>query len=429
MPQRPGPTADAIGARSAALVLGRIIRRTPVLCAFALAGLLTACLGESSADPAALAVIDTLPGGAVRVRSSAVGLWDADPEARWRLVEEVRIGRADGTGPEVFGSIGSIVEDPLGRVWIADPMAGELRIFDRSGSHVRTVGRQGSGPGEFERLAVVLIGPDGNIWADDGRLRRWEVFDTAGVRVAGHPGNSNVGGGVRAWTEDGRLLEVNVQFTPGGGPLDMRSNLSARRLLPDGSLVPEDSLDLPALPEPESVHFGTRDHPNMNVKRLPLGHHAVGRLMANGDFWVTEGGGAYAIRRQTADGDTLLMIEREFEPVPASTEVLALAAEELVPPEGMTSNDNDRSRLPDVRPPFEDFFPATDGVLWVRRAFASDSVGFDVFAADGRYLGRPETVLDVADLRIALVTPDRIYAVARDEMDVQSVVIFRIEKP
>src|SRR5690606_18027452 len=109
-------------------------------------------------------------GGAVHVRNPASGLWDAEPELRWRLVEEARIGRADGEGADVFGAIGSVVEDPLGRVWIVDRMAAELRVFDRNGTHVRTIGRKGSGPGEFETPAVVLNGPDGNIWVDDARL-------------------------------------------------------------------------------------------------------------------------------------------------------------------------------------------------------------------------------------------------------------------
>jgi hypothetical protein len=391
---------------------------------------LSACSRDDAAATTALAIVDTLPGGAVRVRNSPIGVWDVEPSRRWRLVEEVRIGRTEGEGPDVFGSIGSMVEDPLGRVWIVDPMAAEVRVFNARGAHVRTVGGKGSGPGEFQRPAVMLTGPDGNIWIDDTRMRRWEVFDTAGNRVAGHRTNSNVGGGVRAWTDDGRLLEVNAHSVPGGDRFAMRANLAVRRLNADGTFSPEDSLDAPVLPEGERVHFvGSGERQYTVIRRLPLAHHPRSLLARNGDYWIGDGGGSYTIRREKAGGDTLLIIEREYEPIPASDDVLALAAEELLPPENMTSSDNDRSRLPDVRPPFEDYFAATDGTLWVRRAFAADSVGFDVFAADGRYLGMPESSVDVTDLRIALVTPERIYAVARDELDVESVLVLRIERP
>lgn len=375
-------------------------------------------------------MVDTLPGGAVRVRNPATGLWDAEPERRWRLVEQMRIGRSDGEGPDVFGSIGSIVEDPLGRVWIVDGMASELRVFDGNGAHVRTIGRKGSGPGELERPGVALNGPDGHIWVDDARLHRWEVFDTAGVRVAGHPGNSNIMGGVRAFTADGRLLEANSHAIPGGDVFTRRNDLSVRRMEPDGSLTELDAIDFPVLPRGETVRFeSTGERPYTMIQRLPLAHHSRGLLTPQGEFWVTDGGGPYAIRRQSATGDTLLIIEREYEPVPASPTALEEAAEALVPGEGMTSRDNDRSRLPAVYPPFEDYFPATDGTLWVRRTFAPDSVGFDVFDAHGVYLGQPSVSTEVADLRIALVTPERIYAVARDELDVESVLVLRIERP
>ena len=389
-----------------------------------------ACGGEVDGAAAGLVSVDTLPGGAVRVRNGATGVWGDSPERRWRLVEELRIGRPDGDGPEAFGRIGSIVEDPLGRVWVSDPMAAEIRVFDRSGAHVRTIGRKGEGPGEFQRPAVMLKGPDGNIWVDDTMLRRWEVFDSAGVRVAGHPTHSNVGGGVRAFTADGRLLEVNSHAVPGADIRTRRNNLSVRRLAADGTLLPEDSLEMPERPEGESVRFeSSGDRQFAIIQRLPLAHHALAILTHAGEYWITDGGGAYSIRHQTAEGDTLLIVEREYEPVPASTSALEEAAEALVPPEGMTSTDNDRSRLPSTHPPFEDYFSAADGTLWVRRTIAPDSVGFDVFDSSGRYLGEPESAVDVSDLRIALITPERIYAVARDELEVESLLVLRIEKP
>lgn len=401
-----------------------------IVIALSAGAVLAACSDAAEAEAPALAVIDTLPGGAVRVRNPATGVWDGEPARRWRVVEAMRIGRADGEGPDVFGAIGSVVEDPLGRVWIVDRMAAELRVFDRNGAHVRTIGRKGSGPGEFETPAVILNGPDGNIWVDDARLRRWEVLDTAGVRVAGYPGSSNLMGGVRAYTPDGRLLEANSHAVPGGDVFTRRNDLSVRRLEPDGSLTELDPIDFPVLPEGETVRFESGGERSYTIiQRLPLAHHARGLLTARGEFWVTDGGGPYSIRRQSVAGDTLLIIEREYEPVPASASALETAAEELVPREGMTSRDNDRSRLPSVYPPFDDYFPATDGTLWVRRTFAPDSVGFDVFDARGVYLGQPSVSANVADLRIALVTSERIYAVARDELEVETVLVLRIERP
>ena len=40
----------------------------------------------------------------------------------------------------------------------------------------------------------------------------------------------------------------------------------------------------------------------------------------DGDFWVSEGGGTYVLRRERVTGDTVLIVERDFEPVAVSAE-------------------------------------------------------------------------------------------------------------
>lgn len=405
----------------------RALTSAPVL-----AFLVASGCGDADGSTADVAiVVDTLANGVVHVQNPAQGVWDRESEGRWSLVEELRIGRTVGEGPDVFGRIGSLAEDPLGRLWVADPMAAEIRVFARDGSHVRTIGGKGEGPGEFQDPRAMLLGPDGNIWIDDARLRRWEVFDTAGVRIAGYPGKSNLGGGVRVWTEDGRLLEANVHITrglPGPEVPETRAVYYGRRLTSDGQLVDVDSVPFPETPPYEAVHFRQTGSSYRIRQVLPLTHRPRGIVGPDGDNWITDGGGIYAIRRQRMSGDTVLVIKREYEPVPVSAAALATAAEALIPPEGMTSDDNDADRLPSVHAPFEDFFPATDSTLWVRRAAANGQV-FDVFDAKGRYLGVPEMGIDAADLQPRLITHDRVYAVLEDELGVQRIIVLRIERP
>lgn len=391
--------------------------------------LLAGGCGNSGAGVATGTTVDTLPGGAVHVRNTAMGLWDTRPETRWRVVEAVRIGRVEGAGPDVFGGIGSVALDDLGRIWLVDLLAGELRVFDGRGRHVRTVGRKGEGPGEFSRPGAMLLGPDGHIWVDDARLRRWEVFDTAGMRVAGHRGNSNIGGGIRVWSPDGRLLEVSVLRAPGEDPMEGRGAYAVRRLDTSGELVPGDTVPAPVVPRPEQVRFATPDGRSTIGRRLPLAHNPGLLLGADGTFWVTDGGGVYVIRRQSLEGDTLLIIERDYTPVAASEEVLRTAREQLVAPEGMSSSDNDPARIPSVHPPFDRYHVGTDGSLWVQRHIAGDSIALDVFDPHGLYLGEVETELDLGGLSVRLITPDRIVAVATDDLGVEYLLLLAIERP
>ena len=69
-----------------------------------------------------------------------------------------------------------------------------------------------------------------------------------------------------------------------------------------------------------------------------------------------------------------MIIDRAFAPAEVSDSARDEAGKALAPRGAMRSTDNDPSRLPSVYPPFEDFFPATDGVLWTRRVVEGDSV-------------------------------------------------------
>lgn len=125
--------------------------------------------------------IDTLADGRVVVRNGERGIW---PEgAEWQVVEEIRIGTLEGEGPDTFGDVASFEVDNLGRIWVLDMQASELRVFDRDGEYVRTVGRAGSGPGEFRQPVHVDMSPDGRIWVSAPPNARISIFDTAGSFV------------------------------------------------------------------------------------------------------------------------------------------------------------------------------------------------------------------------------------------------------
>ena len=54
-------------------------------------------------------------------------------------------------------------------------------------------------------------------------------------------------------------------------------------------------------------------------------------------------------------------------------------------------------------------------------------VGFEVFAADGRLLGRPNTKAELARIRIVSITATSIYGIDTDELGVNQVVRLEIQ--
>lgn len=377
---------------------------------------LIGCDGRGIEEPPSV-TFDTLPGGAVHVRNSGAGAWSSTPGARWRVVEEMRIGRPDGSDPAVFGRVRRVVVDELARMWVVDGLANQVKVFDADGAFVRTIGRQGSGPGEFAWIGPAFLGPGGEIWVEDLSLSRWERFDSTGTRVGGLRSTSRIRGAMRLWTHDGRFLVVDVHPTD---PDD--AVFAVYRLTAGDSLVAEGAFAFPELPEPDLLTSET----GLGVP-LPFAPLPWMEVSPEGEIWVSHHVGQYMIRRQTLEGDTLRVIERAYDPVPVPDSTRERAIAELGP--SFTTADGFRAgQIPRIYPPFDAFHVSTDGTLWVRRSLANGAAGFDVFTSDGRYLGQPEVPADLASMRIQFVTADHVYAVATDGFGINYVVRLAIHR-
>jgi hypothetical protein len=78
----------------------------------------------------------------------------------------LEIGDLAGGGPQTLDLVGDVV--PIGddRLLVVDRGASTVRVFDRAGGYVRSVGRFGDGPGEF-RLPGVVIPRGDTLWVAD----------------------------------------------------------------------------------------------------------------------------------------------------------------------------------------------------------------------------------------------------------------------
>jgi hypothetical protein len=375
------------------------------------------CRGDAAGGSSSVTV-DTLEGGAIHVQNAGAGAWSTTPDARWRVTEDLRIGRRDGSGADVFGRVGSVVVDPLDRLWVVDGLANELRVFDAEGNFVRTVGRRGAGPGEFMQIGPAFTGPHDEIWVEDLSLARWERFDTTGARVGGIRSTSRLRGALRLWTRDGRLVVVDSHPTDPD-----RGVFVEHRLAGPDSLVTDGTYALPEITAPELVRAGAGA--GMPLPFAPLPWMEVSQ---EGEAWVSHGTSAYVIHRQTIAGDTLLVIERAYDPVPVPDSMRQRVLAEI----GLDANSGDArqvDQVPRVHPPFDEFHVSADGFLWVRRSLAEGAAGFDVFNGDGRFLGQPEVPDDLASMRIKRITATHLYAVATDRLGVDYVVRLAVRRP
>jgi len=85
------------------------------------------------------------------------------------------LGVVYGDEFEEFGGISDATRRPDGTVVVANCRASELRFFDQTGEHVRTVGRRGDGPGEFAYIRRIFPHGGDTIGVFDGAHLRISV--------------------------------------------------------------------------------------------------------------------------------------------------------------------------------------------------------------------------------------------------------------
>ncbi len=86
-------------------------------------------------------------------------------------------------GMELANMHNVVREDARGRVWVIESETGRIRLFDRDGRYMRSVGREGAGPGEFRSPSEVLSIPGDSVVILDAVSARATVL-TPDLRYA-----------------------------------------------------------------------------------------------------------------------------------------------------------------------------------------------------------------------------------------------------
>ncbi|HEX9692939.1 MAG TPA: 6-bladed beta-propeller [Gemmatimonadales bacterium] len=360
-----------------------------------------ACAADRSAEWSVS--VDTLPSGTVHVINAGEGRWSSG--SRWSLMEAVKIGERNEAGPALFGDISDIDVDPLGRLYVLDRMAQEIRVFEADGQHIRTIGRLGSGPGEFLGVTGIAMDPQGRLWTLNQVNLRFSVFDSSGALFAEYPWNFR-GAASAQWMSTfdaaGHLLHVVYYWSPTG----VHTGLVSYDPMTQQDL---DTLPTAGLPE--------------GAPPLTL------RVWLAPQAWWIGAQHEYRVWNVTHRGDTLKVVERRrgAERLSPAERDSARREEQALQRRVVSGSlDMDTER----RPIFEALAVDPDGYLWVILAPepGERDTRLDVFDPDGVYLGElvaPHTI----NPRVPVVFHgQRLYYVIRDEMDVAAVVGVDIQR-
>lgn len=339
--------------------------------------------------PTALLLLAACPAGDAReaqvrrVDSAGVGILTSpgtDVPLPWAVTESFRLG-GDAAGPTSFTRVHHRLAgaDSLGRLYLLTEER-VVEVFDSTGEHVRTLGREGGGPGEFRFPAGLEVGLDGAVAVMDvvkGSLVRFapdgSVLPEFPFRDYGFPAS-----GIHV---EGDTVYVDWQLTEGAVSVQTLRRIVAR-----------DTLTLARLESPQT---GAVDYGCVKLNGL---HRILAPSLswAIGDSLVAVVAGTGYRVDLFAGGRLVRSLRREVTPEPATAAHVARLYPEgqkvrfsggtecVIPPIELA----EKQGVAPVVPALRSVRFGPDGWLWVERfTFPDEPPRVDVFSPDGVYRG------------------------------------------
>ena len=387
----------------------------------ALIALLGACAPEAPPDPA------------IAIDSAGVRIVAGDPtgsDATCAISEEpiLVIGDDEEDETQWFSSIRGMGRLSDGSVVAVDRTSAEVRVYDETGRHLRSMGRSGEGPGEFANPYVLWITAGDTLWVGDYRPWSYNVFTSHGEfvrRVNLKPvwPNPARAGGV---LDNGYSVNARVESARNEG-FTVADTLVLEVHDPEGGFVG----NLARLPD--RISGTVREAANFWL--FPV-FQAVARIDARGSTIVL-GHGSESEVRVLDDEFNLRTIIRWFEPDREVTSADVRAwredyIESRRQPASREWDEFDDARLSDQRP-VADLFPAIsrimiarDGRIWVRQYDRPrEDRGWLAFGPDGEFFCH----MAALPAQVREFGADYVLLLGETELGIQTVEMYRLDTP
>ena len=358
----------------------------------------------------------------------------------WRVAAEpaLEIGSADGPETDqLYGVLDAIRLDD-GSIAIADGGTNRIRIYDRSGRHVRDLGGSGGGPGEFGMLGGIGTAGGRAIAAWDARRKRLTHFHPDGRVIREVAADARHGFGMVSptvgWFADGTPV-----ITPGFTARDLLGVAPGERRAPEHYLHVrlDGGIDTIAVLRGRE-EFVVRRGRSLSAPAVPFGRASHGA--AGGDAFFGGESDRFEVRQWSPSGELLRVIRAVIEQRPVTPAHLARYEEEQ---QGTAQRRNrvaamvnafaaaarlEGADLPrrETLPFFDRILVDRSGHLWVKEfGFDSEPGRWQVFGPDGAWLGALSTP---AGLRVTDIGDDYVLGIVTDSLGVERVRLHALER-
>ncbi len=322
------------------------------------------------------------------------------------LVEEASIGVDNGPEEYMLGLVASVYANDE-RLAVLDATTNIVRMYDRAGRFLFNVGGAGQGPGEYSGASTLTMDAAGKTYVYDSRGRRLSSYTLEGAFERSWDFS---GFGCCAWSIHPRPPDLLwlpiVERDPETGERRYGAQLFSHET---GERTGQPML-VPEIDFPETTHeIDGRQSPTPFSPSVRWATTPAGGLVAGATdryrFEILHTDGAKTIVERVTPPVRIEAEEREWH------RRLTVAMIRR----GGDGFDWDGAEIPYVHPAFDWLTPAVTGEIWVSRVVGNtrrevcmenpieDLAGassitrcfvpllaFDVFGADGRYLGEVE---------------------------------------
>lgn len=310
----------------------------------------------------------------------------------FQLEEELAIGE-EGNGDEyIFSKIGDIAVDGEGKIHILDINEAHIKIFDKNGKYVKTIGNKGQGPGEMSRPSSLQITTQNEIAVNDSSARKIHFF-----------------------TLDGNFLhavsQTNMSFFT-DPKIDKEGNITASYMIMDNEVVYVLKKFNPQLKEFFPIFSKViLKYPNFN----PFFPQCYWDIIEE-DNIIWGFADKYELFIIDSAGKTVKKITREYDPVKITDEEKEKIIEGLLGGIKLIWNEHHN--------PFIYLRVDDEGRIFTRtyeKARESGQYYFDVFDPDGKYVAKIPL-----KSRPYVIKKSKLYTIEEDEEGYQLVKRYRI---
>ena len=395
---------------------------------FLLACAAAACGADTTARSTLTAAVDTV-NGVERLSYPA----DAATPLVWRFDTVTVIGGAMVDDENYQFQNARLAGNAQGHLFVLDGQGKRILRYDENGRFVQSYGREGGGPGELRFPLSIALGPGDSLWVPDMMNRRITIFDAAGA------GSRSIGAATSQGMSMSTVSLAAGHYYQTGETFMMRTRADAEgdppiplvRFASDGT--PVDTLWRHQPPPTTAVRFemgGRSVTRHLRPAFAPVFRWAT---LSDGRIIVSDSAN-YVLHIVRPDGTIERTIRRD-PPARATTDADREAARERernLPVPGTVLDAQEFRRQGAENMTFAATIPRVTELLidakdriWVGVSVEKPETTerIDIYDAAGRLLGEIREPAFFPDL---VYGPDLAALLAKDEFDVQQVVVMRV---